>query len=86
MYSYSNNTDVDEIFNIIESTIFNSLVAQKMNKYEGVVDEELDQKIDSLTTFIKSVKGLSFKNGQLIIDGITKQIVIKKYIEKRFFD
>ena len=83
VYSYSNDTDVDEIFDIIESTIFNSLVAQKMNEYEyeDVVDEELNQKINSLTTFIKSVEGLSFQDGQLIIDGITKQMVIKKYIE-----
>lgn len=80
-YSYSNDDDVNEIFNIIGSIIFNSLVSQKMHEYEGVVDEELNHKIDSLTSFIKSVDGLSFCDGGLKIDGITKQNVIKKYID-----
>ncbi len=79
-YSYSNVDDVNEIFDIIDCNIFNSFVAQKMNSYEDIIDEELNKSIEKMITFIKKTEGLSFQNGGLVLDNITKEEVIKKYI------
>jgi hypothetical protein len=79
-YSYSNEKDVDEIFDIIESYIFNALVVQKMNSYDATEDAELNTKIDSHIDFIRSIDGLSFENGELALNNINKEEVISKYL------
>lgn len=81
IYSYDNENDMNDIFEIIESIIFFSLVSQKMNSYDNVVDVELDSKIEKLKDFIKS-NGLSFYDGELHLENtITKDFIIKKFVD-----
>ena len=82
-YSYSNINDVDEMFGIIDSIIHGNFVIQKMNGYSDKVDDSLDKRILEDINFIKSIDGLSFEKGELKINGISKEDVIKGYIEHR---
>lgn len=79
-YSFANEDDVNEIFEIIEFKIYFSFVTQKMNEYEGEKDSEVDNIVDSNIEFIKRTDGLSFNDGKLKLDGISKKDVIQQYL------
>jgi len=79
-YSYSNNEDVDKTYDIIESIIFNNLVAQKMLSYNNEVDAELDNNIEQDFKFLDSVNA-EFSKGELNIGDTPKDVFIKEYIK-----
>lgn len=68
-YSYTNEEDVNDIYEMIESMIFNGFVVQRM--------QDLPMKND----FISTKEGIKFINGSIVLDGISKSEFIKKYID-----
>ena len=79
-YSYSNQEDIDEIFEIIEHMVFSSLVVQKLNEYENTIDEENEKNIKFYSDFIKSIEGLSFEKGGFKLVNVNRKFIIMKYI------
>lgn len=80
-YSYSNEEDVDEIFGIIENFVYLALVTKKMNEYDGVEDDDVNDTLETYVNFIKATPGLMFVNGGFELDDtISKKEVISKFI------
>lgn len=75
-YSYNNNDDIDEIFNIIDSIIYFDFISQKLKN-----DKKINKKVDNNIDFIKNTNGVSWENGGIVLKNISKKDFIKKYFQ-----
>lgn len=79
-YSFNNSSDVDEIFDIIESVLFFQLVSRNMNKRENNIDEELNKDIEKKLNLLDEM-GAYFGNGIINLNGASKIEIIKKFMQ-----
>ena len=78
-YSYNNNDDIDEIFEIIDSIIYFDFVSQKLDNNDKKINNRVDNNID----FIKNTNGVSWENGGIVLKNISKKDFIKNYLQHK---
>lgn len=80
-YSYNNEEDVNWVFEAIEGQIWSRMVSKRLSELqEEEPSEDLLKKIEQDIEFIKSTHGVSFVNGGIELEEVSKTEFIKAYI------